>query len=69
LAELGAVWPFEKQLRHSTGLPCVGLNGTVVSSPHSEHVVRVSARTRPPLELRFALHCLQRLGSFTNCLS
>jgi hypothetical protein len=47
----------------------VGLNGTVVSSPHSEQVVLVSARTRVPPELRFALHCLQRLGSFRNCLS
>jgi hypothetical protein len=56
-------------VRHSTGLPCVGLNGTVVSSPQSEHFVRVSARTRDPLELRFALHCLQRFGSFMNCLS
>ena len=40
----------------------------MVSRPHSEQVVRVSARTRPPLA-RFALHCLQRLGSFLNCLS
>jgi hypothetical protein len=69
LAAVGAACLFEKQLRHNTGLPCVGLKGTVVSSPHAEHVVRVSARTRDPLELRFALHCLQRLGSFTNCLS
>ena len=37
---------FWKQERHSTGLPCVGLNGTVVSAPHSEQVVRVSGRTR-----------------------
>jgi hypothetical protein len=36
--------------------------------PQAEHVVRVSARTRPPLA-RFALHCLQCLGSFLNCLS
>ena len=60
---------FRKHDRQSTGLPCVGLNGTVVSSPHSEHVVLVSDRAvRPPLVL-FALHCLQRLGSFLNLLS
>jgi hypothetical protein len=47
----------------------VGLNGTVVDSPHSEHVVRVSERTREVPVLRFALHCLQRFGSFMNCLS
>lgn len=60
---------FSKHDRHSTGLPWVGLNGTVVDSPHSEHVVRVSERTREPPALRLALHCLQRLGSFVNCLS
>ena len=59
---------FWKQARHSTGLPWVGLNGTVVSRPQAEQVVRVSERTRPPLA-RFALHCLQCLGSFLNCLS
>ena len=59
---------FWKQLRHSTGLPCVGLNGTVVSAPHSEHVVRVSGRTLDPVA-RFALHTLQRFGSFVNCFS
>jgi hypothetical protein len=69
VATAGTISFLWKQLRHSTGLPCVGLKGSVVSSPHSEHLVRVSARTRDPLELRFALHCLQRLGSFTNCLS
>src|SRR2546425_8644791 len=31
-----------KHSRHSTGRPCVGLNGTVVSLPHPEQVVRVS---------------------------
>jgi hypothetical protein len=62
---LGCFW---KQARHKTGLPCVGLNGTVVSLPHSEHVVLVSERTRLPLA-RFALHCLQCFGSFLNCLS
>ena len=59
---------FWKQLRHNTGRPCVGLNGTVVSAPHSEHVVRVSGRTRDPVA-RFALHTLQRFGSFVNCFS
>ncbi len=58
-----------KHERHSTGLPCVGLKGTVVAAPHSEQVVRVSARTRTPPLPRLALHCLQRLGSFLNCLS
>ena len=62
---LGCFW---KQARQRTGLPCVGLNGTVVSVPQAEQVVRVSDRTRPPLA-RFALHCLQCLGSFLNCLS
>lgn len=60
---------FWKQERHSTGLPWVGLNGTVVSAPHSEQVVRVSVRTRALPLARLALHCLQRLGSFLNCLS
>jgi hypothetical protein len=45
------------------------LNGTVVSSAHYEHVVRVSERTLGPPRTRFALHCLQCLGSFLNCLS
>src|SRR5579875_1520755 len=58
-----------KQLRHRTGLPCVGLNGTVVSVPHSEQVVRVSGRGAAVPEARLALHCLHRLGSFLNCLS
>lgn len=65
----GLVCCFWKQDRHSTGLPCVGLKGTVVSVPHSEHVVRVSGRTRCAPRVRFALHCLQCLGSFLNCLS
>jgi hypothetical protein len=60
---------FWKQLRHRTGLPWVGLKGTVVSVPHSEQVVRVSGRTFWLPRTRFALHCLQRLGSFLNCLS
>ena len=32
-----------KHSRQYTGRPCVGLNGTVVSRPHCEHVVIVSA--------------------------
>ena len=55
---------FWKQERQSTGRPCVGLKGTVVSAPHSEQVVRVSGRTRCEPRARFALHCLQCLGSF-----
>src|SRR6202051_4206537 len=69
-----------KHCRHSTGLPCVGLKGTVVSIPHSEHSVRVSVRESPaatgpapdsvrtPVDL-FDLQGLQRFGSFLNCLS
>jgi hypothetical protein len=60
---------FWKQDRQRTGRPCVGLNGTVVAVPHSEQVVRVSARTRPPPLARLALHCLHRFGSLVNCLS
>lgn len=66
-----------KQSRQSTGRPCVGLNGTVVSLPHCEQTARVSVldepRCPPPLvpklATRFALQALQRLGSFLNCLS
>jgi hypothetical protein len=60
---------FWKHDRQSTGRPCVGLNGTVVSEPHSEQEVRVSGRTLAPPLARLALHCLQRLGSFVNFLS
>ena len=65
----GGFCAFWKHARHSTGRPWVGLNGTVVSAPHAEHVVRVSGRTRCGPRARFALHCLQCLGSFLNCLS
>jgi hypothetical protein len=41
----------------------------VVSAPHCEQLVRVSGRTLDPPRTRFALHCLQCLGSFLNCLS
>ena len=54
----------------STGRPCVGLKGTVVSVAHSEQTVRVSVRTPLPVPAtRLILHCLQRFGSFLNCLS
>ncbi len=69
VADFGFSCCFWKQDRHSTGLPWVGLKGTVVSSPHSEQVVRVSERTLEPPRARFALHCLQCLGSLVNCLS
>jgi hypothetical protein len=43
-----AALPFAwKHCRHRTGRPCVGLKGTVVCTPHSEHSVRVSVRDRP----------------------
>ena len=69
-----------KHCRQSTGRPCVGLKGTVVSIPHAEHSVRVSVRESGSVEAvakvgtlptlaRFDLHNLQRLGSFLNCLS
>lgn len=67
-----------KHSRQNTGRPCVGLNGTVVSLPHSEQVVRVSTLAKPPFcpdgtapntDTRLVLHALQRLGSFLNCLS
>ena len=67
-ADVGAVLLLEARPA-STGRPCVGLKGTVVSSPHWEQVVRVSERTRGPPRTRLALHCLQCLGSFLNCLS
>jgi len=64
-----------KHSRQKTGRPCVGLNGTVVSFPQPEQVVRVSTRGLDPVEVgpseevRLVLHALQRLGSFLNCLS
>ena len=66
---LGLGGCFWKQDRQRTGLPCVGLKGTVVSVPHAEQEVRVSGRTLAPPAARFALHCLQRLGSLVNFLS
>ena len=67
-----------KQDRQKTGRPCVGLNGTVVSTPQAEHSVRVSVResgraattdgplSARPSPARFALQSLQRFGSFVN---
>src|SRR5205085_4795964 len=63
-----------KHSLQNTGRPWVGRNGTVVSLPHAEQVVCVSTRldmVGPATTrlARFALHALQRLGSFLNCLS
>jgi len=62
-----------KHSRQKTGRPCVGRKGTVVSLPHCEQLVLVSARTGeedPPTDsARLALQDLQRLGSFLNPLS
>src|SRR5271156_3839586 len=64
-----------KHSRQKTGRPCVGRNGTVVSLPHWEQLVLVSARTGedppppPPPSARLALQPLQRLGSFLKPLS
>ena len=56
---------FLKHDLQRTGLSCVGLNGTVVAMPHSEHCTWVSGRTRVP-PARLALHSLQCLGSCVN---
>lgn len=68
-----------KHWRQRTGRPCVGLNGTVVSTPHAEQLVRVSVREMPaaagpapasaPVPTLRLLQGLQRFGSFLNCLS
>src|SRR5258706_14511084 len=63
-----------KHSRQKTGRPCVGRKGTVVSFPHWEQLVFVSARigeAPPPLppSARLALQALQRLGSFLKPLS
>ena len=60
---------FAKHVLHRTGLPCVGLNGTVVSLPHCEQVTCVSIRRRPVLPCFLALHCLQCFGTFVNPFS
>src|SRR5271165_3361751 len=63
-----------KHSRQNTGRPCVGRNGTVVSFPHCEQFVLVSARIGvapppPPPSARLALQPLHRFGSFLNPLS
>src|SRR5207244_7292748 len=66
-----------KHSRQKTGRPWVGRKGTVVSLPHWEQLVLVSARIvvlppfPPPLppSARLALQALQRLGSFLKPLS
>src|ERR1700731_2835723 len=65
-----------KHSRQKTGRPCVGRKGTVVSLPHWEQLVFVSARIGeallpppPPPSARLALQALQRLGSFLKPLS
>jgi hypothetical protein len=66
---LEALGLFAKHTLHITGLPCVGLNGTVVCPPHSEQVTWVSTRRRPVVACLLALHCLQCFGSLTNPFS
>ena len=66
---LGALVLFAKHALHITGLPCVGLNGTVVLLPHPEHVTCVSIRRRPSTPCLLALHCLQCFGSLVNPFS
>src|SRR6266571_2870099 len=63
-----------KHSLQNTGRPCVGLNGTVVSLPQAEHVVRVSTRSRTaPAPIgraaRLLLQALHRFGSFLKFLS
>src|SRR5205814_8528482 len=63
-----------KHSLQKTGRPCVGLNGTVVSLPQAEHVVRVSTRSRTALAptgraARLPLQALHRFGSFLKFLS
>jgi hypothetical protein len=58
---------FEKHSRQNTGLPCAGLNGTVVSTPHPAHTTRVSLLTRV-FPRNSAWHFLQCFGSFLNPL-
>src|SRR6516165_10793509 len=61
-----------KHSLQKTGRPWVGRKGTVVSLPHCEQLVLVSVRADtacPPPSALFALHALQRFGSFLNPLS
>lgn len=70
-AAVDVAFRLKKHSRQYTGRPCVGLNGTVVSRPHCEHVVMVSvfAKPEPELPWRLFLQFLQRLGSFLKFLS
>src|SRR5579859_2514369 len=63
---LGCLDWFLKQELQRTGRFPVGLNGTVVSIPHSEHFTQVSTLTPMTPD---ALHRLQRFGSCLNPLS
>lgn len=65
----GAFGLFAKHALQSTGLPCIGLNGTMVTFPHSAHITDVSIRRRPVVPSLLALHCLQWVGSLTNPFS
>src|SRR6266699_1714433 len=63
-----------KHSLQNTGRPCVGLNGTVVSLPQAEHMVRVSTRSRTApapagRAARLPLQALHRFGSFLKFLS
>src|SRR5262245_3490983 len=63
-----------KHSLQKTGRPWVGLNGTVVSFPHAEHVVTVSTRSRATgapagRPARLPLQALHRFGSFLKFLS
>src|ERR1051325_4332928 len=63
-----------KHSLQKTGRPCVGLNGTVVSLPQAEQVVKVSTRSRATpapagRAARLDLQDLQRFGSFLKFLS
>jgi len=62
-----------KHSRQKTGRPWVGRKGTVVSFPHCEQLVLVSARMGeappPTASARLALQALHRFGSFLKPLS
>src|SRR5262245_54026679 len=63
-----------KHSLQKTGRPCVGLNGTVVSLPQAEQVVKVSTRSRGSVApagrlARLLLQALHRFGSFLKFLS
>ena len=66
---LGGLGRFAKRVLHITALPCVGLNGTVASIPHTEQLTCVSILCRPPPPSLLALQDLQCLGSLANPFS